>query len=510
MKIKEYSLAILSGLLLVISFPSFFNMSLNGQSGWFAFVGLVPLLIVLQGKTKKQAFLLGCITGFIYLGGAVYWLNFMKELGIIAFPAWLLLGTYLSLYIGLFALLTVSAGLMYAPFIWVGIELLRTYLLSGFPWALLGYSQFKFLPFIQIADITGVFGVSFVLVLFNAGIACIYIAKKKSAGKRYFPFAAGIIVIIIFLLYGSLKLHSYNSIVEERVSTFTVIQGNISQSGKWDQNYADQAFSVHEELSLKSKKTSSEVIIWPETSTAMYVKYMPVYWARLQSLAKTTKADLLIGSPDVIPDKDLNIKEAYNSVFHFSKDGSYDNKYAKMHLVPFGEFVPFEKQLKFLEKFTAGFNKWDAGKETVVFTTSSGLKISTPVCWEVIFPQDCRRFVKEGAKHLITVSNDGWYGISSAPHQHFMVLPFRAIENRVGVGRAANTILSGFVDYTGQIKGTLGLFERDALSASLRQCRAGLTFYTRFGDLFSYMCLLIALFGVFMSLKGKEWQKKKS
>ncbi|OGF47324.1 MAG: apolipoprotein N-acyltransferase [Candidatus Firestonebacteria bacterium RIFOXYC2_FULL_39_67] len=509
MKFKEYILAIVSGLFLVVSFPSFINMSLNGWSGWFAFVGLVPLLIVIQGKTKKQAFLLGCITGFIYLGGAVYWLNFMKELGILAFPAWLLLGTYLSLFIGLFCVLTVLTGLVYAPFIWVGVELLRTYLLTGFPWALLGYSQFKFLPLIQIADITGVFGVSFVLVLFNTGIALIHIKRKEGIKKRFLLIFAGIFVLVIFLLYGFIKLHIYGE-KNETGHIFTVIQGNISQTAKWDQNYVDFAFSTHENLSLESKNDFPEVIIWPETATAMYVKYMPVYWAKLQSLAKVVNADLLVGSPDAVPDKDLSVKEAYNSVFHFSKYGNFTGKYAKMHLVPFGEYVPFEKQLKFLEKYTAGFNKWEKGRKEVVFTTSNGLEISTPVCWEVIFPQDCRRFVVEGAKYLITVSNDGWYGVSSAPHQHFMVLPFRAVENRVSVGRAANTTLSGFVDYTGKIKNTLGLFERNKLSIALPSCGEGLTFYTKFGDVFSYICVMVALFGIFLGLKGKEWKKKKS
>ncbi|OGF50262.1 MAG: apolipoprotein N-acyltransferase [Candidatus Firestonebacteria bacterium GWA2_43_8] len=510
MKFKEYLPAIVSGLLLVISFPSFINMSLNGATGWFAFIALVPLLIVLQGKTIKQAFLLGCITGFIYLGGAVYWLNFMKELGILVFPAWLLLGTYLALFTGLFAVLTVTSGVLYAPFIWVGIELLRTYFMSGFPWALLGYSQFKFLPLIQISDITGVFGVSFVLVLFNTGLAYIYIARKEAPKTRCLPILAALFVITIFIIYGLNQLQSLNSVTAEKEHIFTVIQGNISQSEKWDQNYADTAFSAYEKLSLDSKAVSPEVIVWPETATAMYVKYMPVYWSRLQTLARNTNSDLLVGSPDAVPDKDLSIKEAYNSVFHFAKDGRYDDKYAKIHLVPFGEYVPFEKQLKFLEKFTAGFNKWDEGKTSVVFTTSNGLKISTPVCWEVIFPQDCRRFAKEGAKYLVTVSNDGWYGVSSAPHQHFMVLPFRAVENRVGVARAANSTLSGFVEPTGKIISTLGLFEQGKLSAGLKNSREGLTFYTTFGDVFSYLCGLVALFGVFTGLKGAEWQKKKS
>jgi len=466
--------------------------------------------MALQEKTKSQAFLLGCISGFIYLGGAVYWLNFMKELGPLAFPSWLLLGTYLSLFIGLFALLTVSTGLLYSPFIWVGLELLRAYLLSGFPWALLGYSQFKFLPLIQIADITGVFGISFVLVLINTGLASLVILKGDGFKKRFLPLAAGVFVMIIFLFYGFLTLQKYGQNPGGKEHIFTVIQGNIDDKEKWNQNRAELAFSTHETLSLGVRKDSPDVIIWPETATAMHTKYMPVYWERLQTLAKKTGADLLVGSPDAVPDAALNIKEAYNSVFHFSKDGSFKGRYAKMHLVPFGEFVPFEKQFKFLEKYTAGFNKWDAGRDLTVFSTTSGLQIATPVCWEVIFPGDCRLFVKAGARYLVTVSNDGWYGISSAPHQHFMVLPFRAVENRVSVVRAANTTLSGFVAPTGKIISTLGLFERDKLSAALPARNGGLTFYTEFGDIFSWLCVLVSGLGIFLGLKGKEWRKKKN
>lgn len=495
MRLKDYLMAIISGFLLMLSFPGLINMDLSGRTGFLAFFGLVPLLTVLEKKDSKQLFILGLITGFIYLGGAVSWLTNMKELGVLAFPCWVLLGLYPALYIGAFAFFTGRAGLAFAPFIWTGLELLRSHLFGGFPWALLGYSQFTALPVIQISDITGVYGVSFLLVLINTGFASVFVSGGTGKLKKFLPLAVGLFLLVGFIAYGFVKLNQFKEPVGKQ-HLISVIQANVSQPEKWDPNYAEAAFSRHETLSESVKKEMPEVIIWPETATAMYVKHKPEYMARLSKLARYTSADLLIGTPDAVPDKDFNVAEAYNSVMHLSKEGKVLGLYAKMHLVPFGEFVPFEKQLKFLEKFTAGFNKWDAGKEPVIFLTSGGLKIATPVCWEVIFPADCRKFVKLGAGYLLTVSNDGWYGVSAAPYQHFMVLPFRAVENRVSVGRAANTVVSGFVDYTGRIKGTLKQDETNTLTAGLFESVAGLTFYTRFGDLFSWVCVLIAAFGV--------------
>ena len=505
MKLKDYLFAIISGFILLLAFPSSVNLNLSGSMGFFAFFGLAPLLIVLKDKNSKQAFSLGLITGFIYLGGAVFWLNNMKELGVLAFPCWLLLGLYLAFFTGLFALLTARAGLVFAPFIWIGLELLRTLLFTGFPWALLGYSQFTNLPLIQICEFTGVYGISFLAVLINTGLALATANKDAEAERvrKYLPLAAGVFLLCAVLFYGSLRLKQLGNGTKEK-HIFTVVQANVAQPEKWEPAYSENAFSKHEKLSESAKDISPEVLVWPETATAMYVKYKPEYLYRLSRLAKNTKADLLIGTPDAVPDRDLNIAEAYNSVLHLSNEGKPQDTYAKIHLVPFGEFMPLEKQLKFLEKFTSGFNKWNAGKEPVVFTTAKGLKISSPVCWEVIFPDDCRRFVEKGARYFLTVSNDGWYGVSAAPYQHFMVLPFRAVENRISIGRAANTVLSGFVDYTGKIITTLGQNEMNTLSASLNDSGQGLTFYTLYGDIFSWACVLPALFGIITGYRFRK------
>jgi len=506
MKPKDYLYSIISGFLLMFSFPSIFILNLSGSTGILAFFSLVPFLIVLKNKTIKQSFLLGSITGFIYLGGAVYWLNNMRELGVLAFPCWLLLAFYLSLFIGFFAVITRKIGLAFAPFVWVGLEYLRTHLFGGFPWCLLGYSQFNCLQIIQISDITGVYGISFLLVLINTGIAFVFTSERPEKNKKFLPLAAGSILLAIFLIYGFLSLKKLGTGSGKKYN-FRVVQAAIAQPEKWDPYYAETAFSKYEKLSENINNESQEIIVWPETATAMYVKYRPEYWARLVKLAKSSQADLFIGSPEAVPDKDLNVAEAYNSVIHFSKEGKVLGIYAKMHLVPFGEFVPFEKQLKFLEKFTTGFNKWNKGKTPVIFTTTNGLKVSSPVCWEVIFPSDCRRFVKLGARYLLTVSNDGWYGISAAPYQHFIVLPFRAVENRVSISRAANSALSGFIDYTGKIIGTLGQNEINTLSASLSDSGCGNTFYTEYGDLFSWICIFLVFIGIiyeFRAGKGKN------
>lgn len=503
MKFKDTVYSIISGVLLIFSFPNFFDLSLNGWPGYVAWISLIPLFLALHNKDFKASFILGFICGFIYFTGTLYWITLIKELGPLSYPVWAILSIYLGLYIGMFCLFLSFTNLLYAPFLWISFEYLRGNLLSGFPWALIGYSQFKNNLLIQIASITGVYGVSFLIVFINTAIAYFFLNLSKGS-RTFLVITIAVIMVIICYIYGGITLAGYlakdeyekNVKIAENITkkiNISVIQGNIEQEIKWSKENVDNTFKIYEGLTRKAAKGLPELIVWPETAVTVYLRYEKPYLDRVLNLSKECNSDLLIGTPDALVSEKMEIKESYNSAFFISKDSKLIDTYTKMHLVPFGEFVPYESLFKFFEKWTVGFNKLTAGKNWTVFNGTD--KFSVLICYEIIFPEISREFVNRNANFLVAISNDAWYRMSACPYQHFMVLPFRAVENRVNIVRSANTGISGFVDYKGNILAYIDIFQRGKLAYPIVM-RHEKTIYRQLGDWFAKGCIVLSAFGV--------------
>jgi apolipoprotein N-acyltransferase len=506
MSYRSAALAALSGALLALSFPTF-NLP------YLAWIALVPLFFALRAQTVKNGFLLGAIAGFVFFVLTVYWVvNSVHVYGHIApFPAtliMLLLCSYLALYPALFGavsvrLRTVRPRLFFiaAPAAWVSLELARTYVISGFPWALLGYSQCRFLPVVQIADLAGVYGVSFILVLANVSVAE-FIADRRS----YAPLLTSALVLAAVLVYGSTMLR-----VPEGTDglTVSVIQGNIEQDKKWDRTYQGEVLAVYKRLTVEAAARRPDLVIWPEPAVPFYFSGNDpedrALTADLSGFVRRNKVPLLFGSPtyEIKPNRHI---VGRNSAFLLSAGGDVDAIYHKMHLVPFGEYVPLKSMLFFVDKLTQAIGDYQGGDEyalmTVPFSGGDGTKretrICTVICYEIIFPDLVRRFVARGARMVTTVTNDAWFGKTSAPEQHFAMAVFRAVENRVPVARAANTGISGFIDSSGRILESSGIFTEASLARRLALGTES-SFYTRYGDVFSYICFLFAsamLFGM--------------
>jgi apolipoprotein N-acyltransferase len=513
MKIKDIFLAILSGFLLVLSFPNFFNLSLSKSSGFIAWFALVPLFYAIYYKDFKDSFKLGLICGFIYFAGCLYWITFIKEMGSFAYLSWILLSLYLSLYIAVFCLFLSFTNLLIAPFLWVTFEFARAHFLSGFPWVLIGHSQFKNIPLIQISSLTGVYGVSFLVVLVNAAIA--YFFANIFKGKRVIlVLAVAIIIFIVSYTYGLMVIAGYVAKDEyERSSKLaeditkkikiSVLQGNIEQESKWDKEYIEKTLDIYENLTKSAVKDSPQIIIWPETAAPVYLRYDKKYFEKVKKIVELGNTYSLIGAPDALIDKDYNIKEYFNSAFLISKEGKILSKYDKIHLVPFGEYIPYKDVFSFLKKVASGAGAGDFSPGGVYTVFNGPDKFSVLICWEIVFPELARKFVMNGANFLVTISNDAWYRISSASYQHFINLPFRAVENRVNIVRAANTGISGFVDYKGEILSYLDIFKRDKLT-SLIVMRKQETLYTRFGDWFVKICAVVSVIGIIFIKKYTE------
>ncbi len=493
---RDIFLAICSGLLLITIFPGF-NLEVIA---WFA---LIPLFYGIRGKRLHHCFYLGLITGFVFFLGLVYWvfiavsrygnLNHLLSVFVLT-----LLVCYLSLFIGTFAFLVRCAEdrlgfkeVSAAPLIWVSLEYVRSFLFTGFPWESLGYSQFLFLPLIQVSDITGVYGISFLIVLVNAllfNISYDWVSRRE---KGFFKAVAFTLVLFIAsLVYGAWRLGD----VCERAQTFptmkvAVIQGNIDQSKKWDPAFMDETIDIYRDLSLEAAKSSPILTIWPESATPFFFQSNAKHRKTVFNISKETESWLLFGSPAY---RQRSGKlEYFNSAFLVSPSGGVLGRYDKVHLVPLGEYVPLGKYLFFVDKLVEGVGAFSPGRSLEPLEFSQG-RPGVFICYEAIFPNLVRKFVKRGANFLVNLTNDAWYGKTSAPYQHLSMVTFRAVENRVFIARAANTGVSSIIEPTGKILSATGIFTKAFIVGTIRLGSIH-SFYTEFGDLFARICLVITL-----------------
>lgn len=498
-KIAKYAPPVLSGVLLIFCFPTFDLYLL-------AWVALVPFLVSLYNKQPKDAFTSGMVMGAVYFFGTTYWIyHSLNHFGNIPFLLSLILvfslSLYLSLYTGLFAMLfsmklktTRLPALLIAPVFWTSLEFIRSYALTGFPWSSLGYSQYKFLFGIQFADITGIYGVSFLIVAINGAIADIFIVKKRlqdmplfSLSRTLSGFAAlGIILLFVFS-YGYWRLNQHRPGKPIRVS---IIQGNIEQGKKWNPAYQDEVVNTYKELTTLAAGSSPSLIIWPETSVPFYFGYDVARTNDLVSFQRQLNTYLLFGSVILKePSSDKSSASLANSAVLLDKNGNVPYIYDKIHLVPFGEYVPLRGILFFLDKLVAGIGDFAPGGKYIKASTSYG-SFSTLVCYEIIFPGLVRKFFSRDGDFIVTITNDAWFGKTTGPYQHFSMGVLRAIENRKPLIRAANTGVSGFIDSSGRILKTTPVFERKVETMDMATDTTR-SFYSRYGDIFSYLCMVV-------------------
>ena len=496
--IRAYAPAALSGCLLILAFPTFDLYPL----AWVAFV---PLLVSLWDKRPGEAFISGVITGIFYFFGTLYWIyHSITYYGSLPLPVGiglvLLLCLYLSLYPGFFALIfclkirtSRLPALLLAPVFWVTLEFIRSYALTGFPWSSIGYSQYRFLYGIQFADITGIYGVSFLVLAVNGAVADLFIAKRRRADMPLFPLTytlAGYVVFFVVLLfifgYGYWRIHQERPGASLRAS---IIQGNIEQDRKWAPAYQEEVTGIYRELSATTGTSSPSLIIWPETAVPFYFGFDAARSDALTAFERQLNSYLLFGSVMVKrPPSPGKPPLLTNSAVLLDREGNVSYIYDKIHLVPFGEYVPLRSLLFFVDKLVAGIGDYEPGDKVIKANTAVG-SFATFVCYEIIFPGLVRRFYSRDGDFIVTITNDAWFGRTAGPYQHFSMAVFRAIENRKPVLRAANTGISGYIDSSGRIRRATPLFERRVETVDIRTDRSR-SFYSRYGDIFSYLCIV--------------------
>ncbi|MGD2099103.1 MAG: apolipoprotein N-acyltransferase [Desulfobacterales bacterium] len=512
-------LAAASGLLLTGSFP---KVGLD----WLAWFALVPLLVAIANLPAKESFRMGFITGLVHYLTLLYWVvPVMRTYGYL--PLYLsvailfLFAAVLALFPAVYATALAAVGhtpvrcLIGVPLLWVALEYVRTIIFTGFPWALLGHALYLRHHLIQIADLFGVYGVSFLVALSNASVfAVITCARRKTWHNRPVSkslllgaigvFAAG---LLITWIYGAWRMKAMDKQIaaSPRVRV-AVIQGNIDQAVKWDPAHQFAAIKKHQRLSLSAKSENPDLIVWPESATPFYLFFDKRPTEMVMAGIEETGIDFLVGSPSVAREGKNVIY--YNSAYLISPKAKNVSKYDKTHLVPYGEYVPLERWLPFLGKLVAQVGDFRPGKPGKILPWNKGA-LGIQICYEVIFPGLSRELVRNGATLLINITNDAWFGTTSGPYQHFSMTIFRAVENRRALARAANTGISGFIDPAGRILASTALLEEAALTRPLPML-SPITFYTRYGDLFALACLTGAVFAILLVL-GKSalrFQKK--
>jgi apolipoprotein N-acyltransferase len=447
---------------------------------------------------------LGFVAGVVYFTGTLYWITrVMVVYGDVPWVGAVLINVafvaYLALFVVVFSMvmarLTTNNGpraLLAAPAVWVATELGRTYLLTGFPWVLLGYSQATVLPVAQLASVFGVFGVSALVASVSAALAFAAVAMTGSpgAGPRMsqpghplVPLAASLTLVAMIAIWGGLRIRSAALLSSGEAIRVGLLQGNVAESDRWEGEKAAGVFQRYLDMTGQAVARGARFVVWPESATPYPFGEDLGATERMRVQARTLKVPLLIGTDQIVHGAD---SKYYNAAVLIRSDGAAGGVYRKIHLVPFGEYVPARHVFFFMSRIVQAVSDFSAG-DTFDLLPVDGHRVSTAICYEIVYPNLVRQFTVAGSELLTTITNDSWFGPTSAPYQHFAQASMRAIENGRFLVRAANTGISGIVDPYGHVLARTGLFEPAVVVGDARFLRDA-TLYARTGDVFAYAC----------------------
>ena len=503
------ALSLLSGILLTLAFP---------KTEWWllAFFALIPLFKAIRGRSPRQAFLLGLVTGLTHFISLLYWVyHVMGRFGglspAVSVMVLLLFTSVLALFIGFFCMILSwlerrgSHLFPAAPLLWVALEWVRSHIFTGFPWELLGYSMYRKLEFIQAADIVGVYGISFVLVCVNVALFHLLFSdvswRKRAVSAEVI---ATVVMLASLLVYGQMRLEWIDAQCASAPKVHVgLAQGNIEQDRKWKKEYQLETLDIYEALTGEAAQRGATLVVWPETAAPFYFGRDKMLTDRIRSMARRYNTHLLFGAPAINWDSRGRVR-LFNRALLLDTSGETLNVYNKSHLVPYGEYVPLKEWFSFLGKLVEQVGDFSSGEPGGILSYGD-IRLGPLVCFESIFPYLARKARLNGAQILVNITNDAWFGRSSAPYQHFSMLSFRSVETRTFSIRAANTGISGVIHASGKILMKTPLFEKTAIDADVPLLNLD-TIYARYGDIFTFCCIIgivIMIVRVYISAKRK-------
>jgi len=504
-RLHELTLAAASGVLLVLSFPKFGHPA----CGWIA---LAPLLVALMGRVSLlRAFALGLTAGAIYLFGTLYWLStVMARYGDINTAGAVVINAvfvaYLALYPALFALvlrrLAIAFGpsaLVAAPFVWTATELGRMYVFTGFPWVLLGYSQAGVLPIAQAASVAGVFGVSALVASASAALAGIIVARA------YRPAALVLAGILLIAVWGNVRASNAALTREGQPLRVGIVQPNVPEEEREDAHRGAEILQRELSMIHEAAGKGAGLVVLPESALPPLEEY-PEVSRSVRRAVRESGVPVLLGSDQYewrVAGARREVEKSFNAAFMLRPDGTTAAVYRKIHLVPWGEYVPLRDWLTFVVPLVKAIGRgFDAG-DTVTLLPLGSHRVSTAICYEIIYPELVRQFVAEGSELLTTITNDSWFGRSSAPYQHFEQASLRAIEEGRYLVRSANTGVSGIVDPYGHVLQRSDIFQPALIVGDVRLLKTS-TIYARIGDVFAYASAILTIALVLMARRGRN------
>jgi apolipoprotein N-acyltransferase len=508
------ALAVASGLALGLAFPKF-------DYGLLAWVALVPLFYVIEGESMRRVFGWAYLQGFAACVVSLYWIaiplhDFADvQMSVAIVPMLLLAGivaldSAAAIWAGEFvARRTRIPAVLTMPVAWTAVEWLRTYFPIGFPWNLLGYTAYRNLELIQFAEFTGVYGVSALIVFFNA-VVYLVIFRRGVYRLQTVSLSALTAIMIVLGGFGAWRIGNLEHAPHAGSFKAAMVQGNIPQSIKWDPKFLPESYKVYQDETASAAQRGADLIVWPEAAAAFFFQADDRYPAVLAGDAEYRSALLMlarnIGKPLLFGAAALSQQYGhpgfYNRAYLVSANGQgeVDAHYDKIELVPFGEYVPAHAILGFfINKIVHGYGDLSMipGVEQTLFNVK-GAKLGILICYESIFPDLTRREVNEGADVLVNITNDAWYGTSSAPYQVLAMAVMRSVETKVPMVRVANTGISALIEPSGQITNRTPLFTRGTVIVDV-PWRPVRTVYTIVGDLFAEICFALMAIGLILA-----------
>ncbi|MCX6348845.1 MAG: apolipoprotein N-acyltransferase [Candidatus Aureabacteria bacterium] len=504
-------LALLSGLLLTLPF-------LNFSLAPLAWICLVPLILAASFRPVRAGAALGLLAGAVFGFVGVHWLRAVTGIG------YSILALYLAVYWAFWGgwisfLSRRRPGWLWwaAPAGLVALEFLRSHLFTGFPWNLLGVSQALNTPVIQVSAWTGVYGVSFLVALVNAALAQFLWSGRIAAGslvRRFFPPVAALVLVGFSEAYGRWELKKSSISPAPPSLNLCLVQGGISQDLKWDPALAGRHLATYLRLTRETFPTHPGLVLWPESAVPYYIEEEGEVRRLLKEVCAEGRLHLLLGGDarERVGAPAGPVKDRYryfNSAYLFDPEGEIVGRYDKIHLVPYGEYVPLRRFFPFVRRMVPWDDDFSSGERPSLLSIGSAPPLAVLICYEDIFPGLVREFTRRGAGLLANVTNDAWYGRTSAPFQHAYAALFRAVENRVYLARSTNTGYSCVIDPWGRIvaevrdRGGETLFIQGSTTAAISP-RPASSFYCRYGDIFSWLCVIFSLGAMVFIWRGKR------
>jgi apolipoprotein N-acyltransferase len=523
---RNCALSITGGLLAAFSFPNPIWIGLSWPGGFLAFFCLIPLLLIREPERGMKTWRWGLLYGFVYFGISIWWMASMKSMWPLSPLAWFLLSLYCAWYPALFLWIyhrLLERGVpkfSLAIILWVSLEFLRNYMISGFPWVILGYAHYQNPLMMALAPVAGVWGLSFITVSVNVLLYAVAIrfwprwrgqetlVSNTSAVRPRRIHLSVLVILALLLCVGAVyETWQYQNTSALAPVKMGVLQGNINQNQTWDEDYVRKTFTRYSGLIEKAVQEEARLVVWPETAFPGIFNYDYHIAETVRGWSRQWDLTQLIGA-DEVETSEQEGYDYYNSIFLLNPAGKIRGRVSKKHLVPFGEYVPYKDSIFFfIHKIVrryggAGFTP---GKERVVLPWNEKgrlIPVGALICFESIFPRYAAKLCRLGGQVLVVITNDTWFGHSAAAAQHAIFSAFRAAETGRYLLRAATSGVSVIFGPHGTMHKQIAIDQAGYAVEEINP-RTHLTLYARFGNWICWICVFMLFFDFLPILREK-------